>query len=196
LRRLPISDGSFSELADSLANIQRLDISDCYLIQDGSVTKFLKNNGATLERFSASSCFDAITDKSVTELANSGNDRLQFLDISYAKQLTDEGLNAFKDKIFPLTHLCVNGLSMVTGAGLQWPIWAAQHTLVCYHGALMDQEELKVADFGKALGHCFLLEIIDLGGCKHITDEFFGHLVSGGKTMEDESVVKPGLQHL
>ena len=108
------------------------------MIQEGSVIKFLKNNGATLERFSASSCIDAITDKSVTELANSENDRLQFLDISYAKNLTDEGLNAFKDKTLPLTHLCVNGLSMVTGAGLQWPILAAQHTLVCYHGALMD----------------------------------------------------------
>jgi len=70
LRRLPISDGSFSELADSLAHIERLDISDCYLIQEGSVIKFLKNNGATLERFSASSCIDAITDKSVAELAS------------------------------------------------------------------------------------------------------------------------------
>lgn len=99
----------------------------------------MKNNGATLERFSASGCIDAITDNSVTEIANLGHyeeneksddvfvpsDKLNFLDISYAKQLTDEGLNAFKDKTIPLTHLCVNGLSMVTGAGLQWPIWAA-----------------------------------------------------------------------
>ena len=60
----------------------------------------------------------------------------------------------------------------------------------------MDQEELKVADFGKALGHCFLLESLDLGGCKHITDEFFNHLIAGSKVLEDESTVKPGLQHL
>ena len=157
LRRLPITDGSFGELADSLAHITRLDISDCVLIQEANVIKFLKNNGQTLERFSASGCIDAITDKSVTEIANLSyevweesdklhegdstsalNDRLSFLDISYAKLLTDEGLNAFKDKTIPLTHLCVNGLSMVTGAGLQWPILAAKHTLVAYHGALMD----------------------------------------------------------
>lgn len=170
MRRLAISDASFSELADSLTHIVRLDISDCYLIQEGSVIKFLQNNGTTLERFSASGCIDAITDKSVAELASiqhktrpiyepvkkgeevpkdedrkvigyddhPDDKRLQFLDISYAKLLTDEGLAAFKDKTFPLTHLCLNGLSLVTGAGLQWPIWAAQHTLVCYQGALMD----------------------------------------------------------
>lgn len=60
----------------------------------------------------------------------------------------------------------------------------------------MDQEDLKIADFGKALGQCFKLESLDLGGCKHITDEFFFNLTSGSYTNADGQVVKPGLANL
>lgn len=121
---------------------------------------------------------------------------MQFLDISYAKLLTDEGLIHFKDKTFPITHLCVNGLTQVTGQGLYYPILAARETLLVYQGALMDQEDLKIPEFGKALGVCFNLESLDLAGCKHITDEFFNHLTSGAITNEEGTVQKPGLAEL
>ena len=60
----------------------------------------------------------------------------------------------------------------------------------------MDQEELKIAEFGKALGLCFNLESIDLGGCKHLTDEFFNYLTSGAITNDEGQVEKPGLVDL
>lgn len=59
----------------------------------------------------------------------------------------------------------------------------------------MDQEGLKAADFGKALGVCFQLESLDISGCHYITDEFFMHLSSGELTIEGV-VTKPGLQNL
>jgi hypothetical protein len=67
----------------------------------------------------------------------------------------------------------------VTGKGLYHPIYAARDTLQIYEGALMDQEDLKHPDFGKALGVCFKLESIDLGGCRAIGDDFFNHLMNG-----------------
>ena len=83
----------------------------------------------------------------------------------------------------------------MTGKGLYHPIWAAQKELTIYEGSLMDQEELKVADFGKAMGHCFKLEVIDVGGCSAMTDEFFNHLGNG--EMETDGIkTKPGLQEL
>lgn len=109
--------------------------------------------------------------------------------------VTDEGLKAFEGKQFPITHLCLNGLSSVTGVGLQYPILACKGSLQIYEGALMDQEGLRAADFGKALAVCFDLESLDLGGCHHITDEFFMHLANGERTVEG-SVSKPGLQKL
>lgn len=107
--------------------------------------------------------------------------------------VTDEGLKAFEGKQFPITHLCLNGLSSVTGHGLQFPIAASKGTLQIFEGALMDQEGLKVADFGKALATCFELESLDVGGGHHITDEFFMHLPNG-ELMVEGAVTKPGLQ--
>ena len=106
--------------------------------------------------------------------------------------VTDEGLKAFNGKKFPITQLCLNGLSGVTGAGLQYPIAACKDTLQVYEGALMDQEGLKVADFGKALASCFKLEVIDVSGCHWITDEFFMHLANG-EMMVEGVATKPGL---
>lgn len=59
----------------------------------------------------------------------------------------------------------------------------------------MDQEGLANSHFGKALGLCFRLQSLDLGGCRHIGDDFFNYLCSGEK-MEDGLIVKPGLTEL
>lgn len=59
----------------------------------------------------------------------------------------------------------------------------------------MDQEGLANSHFGKALGFCFKLQTLDLGGCKHIGDDFFNFLASGEK-MEDGFLGRPGLAEL
>lgn len=38
------------------------------------------------------------------------NLKLEFLDISYNKLLTDDGLKSFEGKSYPLTHLICSGL--------------------------------------------------------------------------------------
>ena len=58
----------------------------------------------------------------------------------------------------------------------------------------MDQEEIKVPEFAKALAYCFELEILDLAGCKHIADDFFNNLLSAEIKNSDGFMVKPGLQ--
>jgi hypothetical protein len=59
----------------------------------------------------------------------------------------------------------------------------------------MDQEDMKIPDFGKALGVCFKLESIDIGGCTHITDETITFMCSG-EIEEDGIKSKPGLYEL
>lgn len=212
LRRLKITDDSFFGIAKNLEKgvLERLDISDCPFIGKKSVLRFLEQCGESCRYFQASSCYDGIDDEVLQELANPvARDEdgrpdpegkiptrcLQFIDISYCKQVTDAGLIAFEGKTFPLTHLCVNGLTEVTGAGLFHPIQAGKDTLEVYQGALMDQEGLANATFAKALGHCFNLQTLDLGGCRHIGDEFFNFICQGEK-MEDGLIVKPGLAEL
>ena len=54
---------------------------------------------------------------------------------------------------------------------------------------------MKHPDFGKALGVCFLLESIDVGGCTAIGDDFFNHLLNGEQEV-DGIKTKPGLPEL
>jgi hypothetical protein len=48
----------------------------------------------------------------------SGLANLEFLDISYCKQVTDQGLVHFSDKKLPITSLVINGVQSVTSAGV------------------------------------------------------------------------------
>ena len=123
------------------------------------------------------------------------SEKLEFLDVSYCRILTDEGLKAFEGKVFPLTHLSFTGCTGITGKGLMYPIQAGKDTLTIFEGALMDQEEMKFPDFGKALGVCFNLQSIDLGGSSHIGDDVINFIFSGDKE-EDGIKTKPGLQYL
>jgi len=104
---------------------------------------------------------------------------LEFLDVSFSKELTDVGLNAFEGKQMPLKHLSFTGCTGVTGKGLVHPINACRDTLEIYEGALMDQEDMKIPDFGKSMGECFKLQSIDLAGCRAIGDDFFNNLMNG-----------------
>lgn len=60
----------------------------------------------------------------------------------------------------------------------------------------MDQEELKCPELGKALGICFKLEILDIGGCSYLSDEFISQLCSGESKDENDMVIRPGLTNL
>jgi len=109
--------------------------------------------------------------------------------------VTDVGLQYFEGKTFALHTLNLTGLIGVTGHGLYQPIFSCKETLRIYCGALMDQEEMKVAEFGKALGNCFKLQSFDLSGNKHMTDEFFSNLTSQAVGPEGKQE-KPGLAEL
>jgi len=195
LRRLKISNASFSAIFGTLEKVEVLDISDCAFIAESGFISFLEACGGSVRRLQASNCQDALSDETVAKIASMATEKLEFLDISYAKLVTDAGLKAFEGKKMPVAHLCLNGMTGATGVGLAYPIRACKDTLQIYEGALMDQEELTVAEFGKALGTCFSLESIDVGGCHHITDEFFHHLTNGEKVYEG-TASKPGLPNL
>lgn len=62
-------------------------------------------------------------------------------------------------------------------------------------GGLMDQEGMKVAEFGKALGHCLKLQSLDIGGNTHMTDEFINHLTTQIITIDGQAQ-KPGMAEL
>ena len=87
----------------------------------------------------------------------------------------------------------MNGLSSATGLGLSYPILSCKKTLTIYEGALMEHEEIKSPELGKALGICFNLEILDVAGCHYLSDDFINNICSGEGRDVNDMVIKPGL---
>lgn len=83
LRRIKISNRAFNEIATHLKQLERIDISDCTLIQPPSFKLMLSNNKSTLQQIQASNTPSAVTDEVMDLLAWTPN--LTFLDISHAK---------------------------------------------------------------------------------------------------------------
>lgn len=92
LRRLKLTNENFEDMVLHFEKVEVLDISDCQLIEDKGVIKFLEKCGKILRRFEASNCQAAITDETIKTIASLENTTLKHLDIAYAKLVTDEGL--------------------------------------------------------------------------------------------------------
>lgn len=56
LRRLRLTNGNFEDLVYHFTKVEVLDISDCQLIEEGGLIKFLENCGTILRRLEASNC--------------------------------------------------------------------------------------------------------------------------------------------
>jgi hypothetical protein len=67
---------------------------------------------------------------------------LNFLDISFAKQITDDGLQFFKNKQLPIRKLFINGLERATNAGLIDIILSCRPHLKILEAGFMDQESV------------------------------------------------------
>lgn len=110
------------------------------------------------------------------------NLKLEFLDISYNKLITDEGLKSFEGKTYPLSHLIITGLGDgATGAGLVFLLKAVAKTLIHLEMALMRHEGLKEPTLGLAVGGCFELEYLDISGNRAIDDGWFYQMTQAEK---------------
>ena len=128
--------------------------------------------------------------QNIAQLTNS----LNFLDISYCKQVTDEGLLHFKDKTYPLDSLVINGVNGISGPGVKQWILSFTDTLLDFEAAINDQESFNSCFF-ESLGHCYNLETLDVSGSHGIEDDGGRQITSATVTVGNESV-KPGLQYM
>ena len=74
----------------------------------------------------------------MTNVANHLQDTLGFLDISYCKMVTDEGLAPFKDKTYPLDSLIINGCNGISGPALKIWLHSFKDNLLDFEAALND----------------------------------------------------------
>jgi hypothetical protein len=124
----------------------------------------------------------AVTDEIVTRIAHL--ETLTFLDISFANQVTDHSLAAFKEKEHSITKLFINGLIGATAIGVADLINCCHHTLKVFEAALMPQESMN-SGFCPALAHAFHLEEFDFTGDLHIGDDGIAALSKGDIKLEN-----------
>lgn len=107
---------------------------------------------------------------------------LTFMDVSFAKRLTDKGLSSFSDKTVALQSIVINDCPGITAAGLIVLINSCQQTLMDFEAANNDQPEVNNSLLAK-LGTCWNLESLDITGCVNIDDQGFVALSKGEITL-------------
>ena len=127
-------------------------------------------------------------------VATNLTESLNFLDISYCKQVTDEGLAHFTGKTYPLDSLIINGCNGISGPGLKLMLHSFKDTLLDLEAALNDQAIFNNSFFD-TLGYCFNLETLDVAGSNEINDEG-GRLITNAQITVGSETIKPGLQYL
>lgn len=124
-----------------------------------------KNRG--LDMIQLAGCSNAVDDTSMALIAKQA--QLEFLDLSYCKQITDHGLYHFFEKELPITSLAFNGMTGITSIGLGNFLTCCTKTLVDIELANLDQEGFK-SDCFAYIGKCWNLELLDVAGCKNLDD--------------------------
>lgn len=192
LRRMSnITNMAFAEIFKPMKSLVTADFSDCTGLHSSAVQLLVKNN-PQLEDLQLSGCHNAVDDVVMHKI--SSLNQLTFLDISYAKQLTDNGLICFKDKqSWGLQTLIINGVSGISSQGLGMLIQSCSPTLQEFEGSCLDQPEMK-NDFLQKLGQCWSLEFVDISGCSNIEDQGILFLVKGEVQLRAGlAAVNPGL---
>lgn len=119
--------------------------------------------------------------------------KLNFLDISYCKKVTDTGLAHFTGKTYPLDTLILNAVNGISGPGVKQFLHSFKDTLLDFEASLNDQESFSSCFFD-VLGQCWNLEYIDVVGCHGIDDEG-GRLITSQTVTYMNETIKPGLQY-
>lgn len=167
-RRMPhISNPNFAEVFKYLKSLQAVDLSDCKNLYPTALQLMLRNNQATLQKIQLYNDTNAVDDTALRLI--SGCPNLSFLDVSFAKQITDAGLVHFSDKALPIDTLVVSGCTGMSSAGMTALLNCCTQTLVDFEMQYLDQETMK-GDMFLKLGYAWQLEFLDIAGCPFVDD--------------------------
>jgi len=194
LRRMKhITNLIFAEIFTYTHSLRIVDFSDCDGLL-GSALQLMLGKNESLEELQLSGCVNAVDDTSIRMI--SALPKLTFLDISYTKRATDQGLVHFGGRKVPLTTLVLNAVNSISSAGMTVLLNACTSTLVHLEAAYLDQENMK-SDFFLKLGYCFKLQYLDVSGCTKLDDNMITNLLKAELVQEEgQPPTHPGLKHL
>jgi len=132
-----ISNPIFAEVFKQLKNLRRVDLSDCLGLLDTACCLMVEKN-PQLSYLQLSGCTEGVNDEVLDMIANRLTTTLNFLDISYCKRVTDEGLAHFNNKEIPLESLFINGVNGISGSAVKQMLHSVKDNLLDFEAALND----------------------------------------------------------
>lgn len=159
-----LEEQTFCTLFSGFERLLSVDLSGCIGLQPNSLQLMLTKN-ANLIHLQLSGCSDAINEVSMKGISNLK--KLQFLDVSYCKNVTEKECAHFIDKRLPLAILVANSCVGLNAVGLSTLIKAGQTSLQEFEAA--DNDHIG-QDFLKQLGQCWNLNYVDISGCTQVDD--------------------------
>jgi len=195
IRGLKVSSEAFIDMVKHMGLLKIIDISYCTNLEEKAIINLVDKNIAIV-RFKAAGWAKAITDVSLKHFVGKSRTQLEILDISYCTQLTDDGLSGFQEinETQMFHELYLNGLTQVTNKGFASILSTCSGTLKLLHMGLNDQFEVN-GGVCKSIAKCFELEILDLTGCKNISDDGINNLCTGSIPGEEKPIIV-GLKNL
>lgn len=143
IRTLKINSETFIDMVKHMGLLKIIDISNCKLLTEEAIMKLAETNQGIV-RFVASGCERAVTDKAIKHFIEFSRAQLEYLNLNYCTQLTDEGLKAFEEnnpeQIF--YELYLNGLEKVTNEGFRSILSTCEKTLISLNMAVNSQYEV------------------------------------------------------
>ena len=138
LRRMKfITNPVFAQIFKYMRSLQRIDLTDCTRLLTSACSLLIDHNRG-LSHVQLSGCNNGVDDSVLGLIARLLVNSLNFLDISYCKVITDEGLAHFSDKTYPLDSLIINGCNGISGPGLKQLLHSFKDTLLDLEAALND----------------------------------------------------------
>lgn len=135
LRGLNVTDETVESVIGQCKQLESLDISQCLRLTEATGKKIA--DCAALRTLKAAYCVAVITDGTLKNIGISCK-LLSFLDISYCKLVTDEGLEEFSHSKRSYSGLLLNGLENLTTIGLVAVLRNSYDTLEHLEVSLLD----------------------------------------------------------
>ena len=129
-----------------MRDLRRIDLTDCNGLLTTACNLLIDNN-RSLSHVQFSGCDKGVDNEIMMNIAKHLVNTLNFLDISYCKQVTDEGLANFHEKTYPLDTLVINGCSGISGAELKVLLHSFKDTLLDLEAALNDHASFNSSFF-------------------------------------------------
>ncbi|KAH6831072.1 EIN3-binding F box protein 1 [Perilla frutescens var. hirtella] len=192
LRKCPrVSDHGIVSFAKAAGSLENLQIEECHMITQRGFFGILANCGQKLKALALANCL-GIRDLNFGFPLTSGCDSLRSLTIRNCPGFGDSGLGMLGRICPKLTHVDLSGLQSITDAGIVPLVQSSEAGLVKVNlSKCVNLSDNAVSAIAKLHGET--LELLNLDGCRYITDTSLMEIAGNCFSLSELDVSQSGI---